>query len=662
MSLLYGNIDPNCIFPISMSYGAPMENAFHIADPSMAVAAVNETTLLCGGQGSISLYHIHSDGTAEKISALKVFGNARQISVCDGFAYISARESGVLICDLTDLNAPKLACRIDSLELATGISAADGLLAVTNRHMGCELYDVRDPYQPRRLGDFHCGEAQSVYLYKNLAVVSHWVGHEAGIFDISDPARIQKLSTLSVDGFADGVCIIERSGKTLCLIGAGHHSARLQNRHKFNKFTYATAEMIAEGYGCGHGVEIFDITDPQEPAHLSALKTPPHFGGPDTWLTYSDGETCIFTDSMNGIFTINLEEMKFTGHYKLAPLPLQKLSPPSIQVQVAAITDAASVSGYLCAACGEEGVHILKPNQPISAFSAPTASVHFETECIRGTAFYTSAGQIHHFVECDGKIYCASGDLGIEVLDSKGDLLYRKETSGICHDLCLHQGKLYTAEGDCGIGCYHIGEELTECARLTDAGCVRQITEAGEDLLAQVGCKTILCLTSALQIKAEAKAAPLYHRHLSRTLAGRYAIAMPLAKGPTLLDAENNLQKVAVLGINACPFEDGVCGYNDKLILLFRGKYLCLDDPKDISEQTEGIAVDGALLSGIPHAFGDTLVILNRYAGTVELLNIADPHHPKFIKRIQTDGAPESCGMIGGELYVCLGFKGIIKL
>ncbi|MBR2013684.1 MAG: hypothetical protein IJ995_05670 [Clostridia bacterium] len=662
MSLLYGNIDPNNIFPIPMPYGEPMENVFHIEESSTAVAAVDETTLLCGGQGSLTLYHIHSDGTAEKRSALKIFGNARQISVCDGFAYISARESGVLICDLTDLNAPKLAYQIDTLELATGIAAADGVLAITNRHMGCELYDVRDPYQPRRLGDFHCGEAQSVYLYKNFAVISHWIGREAAVFDISDPADAKKLSTLSVDGFADGVCVIEHKEKTLCLVGTGHHATRLQNRHKYNKFTYATAEMIAEGYGCGHGVEIFDITDPRNPNHISTLKTPPHFGGPDTWLTYSDGETCVFTDSMNGIFTIDLSDLQFTGHYRLAPTAQQKMSPPSIQVQTAAVTDAASVGGYLCAACGGEGVHILKPNQPIGAFSSPTASVNFEPEHAEGSAFYRSAGQIHNFAEYDGKVYCASGERGIEVLDTKGTFLYRKETQGICHDLCLHQGKLYTAEGDCGVACYALTQPLTECARATVSGCVRQIIEAVEDLPVQVGCRAILYLNSALQIKSEAKAAPLYHRHLSRTLAGRYAIAMPLSKGPALLDAENELEKVAVFGINACPFEDGACGCGDKLIFLFRGKYLCLDDPKDLSKQTEGIAVDGALLSGIPHVLGETLVILNRYAGTVELLDISDVHHPKFIKRIQTDGHPEACGLIGGELYVCLGHKGIIKL
>lgn len=669
MSILNGNISSDVVFPISMPFGAEMKETTCIPELSVTVAALNEHILICGGRGVISLYSIDQNGKSEKISDLKIFGNARQIGVYEDFAYVSTRESGVCVCDLKDPKNPILAHQIDSLELATGIAVTSGVLAITNRHMGCELYDVCDPYHPKRLGDFLCGEAQSVFLYESIAVVSHWIGREAAIFDISDPTAVKKLSSFSVDGFADGVYIINHNGRLICFVGTGHHAARLKNRRKYKSFSFVTAEMIAEGYGGGHGVEIFDITNPSLPEWLSTIKTPPLFGGLDTWLVYSDGETCVFTDSMNGVFTFSFDDVtapKFTGYYKLKPLAQQRFTPPSIQLRSASITGAASVNGFLCAASNDDGVHILKPNKPLGPFVTHKASVDVDVPISLSDNFYCSSGQIHNFVEYNGRIYCASGELGIEVIDTAGKLLYRKDTNGICHDVCLHEGRLYAAEGDKGVSCYDIAETLIEHSRITDIGCARQIVEAGADLVVQIDATTISKLTTArgnIAIEEGKTIAPmLYHRHIARTRAGEYTVAMPLSQGPLVLKTENGVEKVDSLGIESCPFADGACGYKNKLIVLFRGRYLCLDDPKDISKHFNGITVKGALLSGIPYALGDALVVLNRYTGIIELFDISDPHNPAFIKRINTGGHPEACGLIGDEIYISMGFGGILKL
>ena len=153
MSILNGNISSDVVFPISMPFGAEMKETTCIPELSVTVAALNEHILICGGRGVISLYSIDQNGKSEKISDLKIFGNARQIGVYEDFAYVSTRESGVCVCDLKDPKNPILAHQIDSLELATGIAVTSGVLAITNRHMGCELYDVCDPYHPKRLGE-----------------------------------------------------------------------------------------------------------------------------------------------------------------------------------------------------------------------------------------------------------------------------------------------------------------------------------------------------------------------------------------------------------------------------------------------------------------------------------------------------------------------------
>lgn len=669
MSILNGNVNDDAIFTIDMPFGKQMEEITLIPVSSATVATLGENSLICGGKDVILLYSVDVNGKVNKISELKISGTARQIGVYNDFVYVSARESGVSVCDFSNPQKPILAYQIDSLELATGIAVSNGVLAITNRHMGCELYDVRNPYMPKRLGDFYCGEAQSVCLYKNLAVVSHWIGKEVGIFDISNPAAVKKLSSFSVDGYADGVCIVEHNERLICIAGTGHHSSRLENRKKYSKFTFVTAEMIAEGYGSGHGVEIFDITNPLEPEWLSTLKTPPHFGGPDTWLVYSDGKNCVFTDSMNGIFLISLEDVRvpeFTGYYRLKPLENQRLSPPSIQVQSASVTGAASVGGFLCAASGDDGVYILKPNQPINPFVKFDATINFNSPKIINSEFYCSLGQIHNFVEHNGRIYLASGRCGIEVIDISGNLIYEKETVGICHDICLHQGRLYTAEGDMGVASYDITETLTECSRVTNIGCARQVVTANADLIVQLDCvKIVKLITNDGKLEladGEVIDFMLYHRHLARTMAGKYTVAMPTRLGPIVLETDNKIDVVESLGRSSCAFDDGACGFNDKLILIYGGKYLCLDNPLDISKPFKGNSVKGALLSGTPYVLGDRLILLNRCTGIIELFDISDVYNPKFIKRINTGGHPEACGLINGEIFVALGFDGILKI
>lgn len=671
MSILNGTCSEMVLQPHSMAYGASMAEVACIPEFTMDAVAFREDILLCGGKDRISLHRIHKDGTTSEISKLTGLRATRQIGIDKDFAYVSSRENGVYICDLRDMEQPQLAYHLDTLEMATGIAVSNGLLAVTNRHMGCELYDVRDPYHPKQLGTFICGEAQSVWLYQNYALISDWINKQILIYDISDPRHARQISYFNVDGFADGVCVLQKEGRLLCLAATGHHSARLKNRRKYQEYTYVTSEMLVEGYGGGHGVEIFDITNPKMPEWIATLKTPPHFGGYDTWRVFTDGNTCVFTDSMNGIFTISMDhllEPVFTGHYRLQLSKNQKLTPPSIQLQTNCISGAAVATGFLCAASPDDGIHILRPNYPIGMLVVPSAQVDLDVLPEEKAVFYCSNGQIHNFVPFDGRIYCASGNQGIEVLDENGKILYTHATKGICHDLLLHRGKLYSSEENEGIAVYEIGEGLTECDRLLTQYCIRQIVSTDFGFVAQCDSTNLVGISLDESGHMEVidkgfKKGVLYHRHLSRTLAGNYVVTLPLRSGATLvaLDREG-LHIGESFGHYTCPFSGGACGYGEKLILIHNNRYACLDNPTDIANSVPMVTVDGAQLSGIPHLLGNRLVLLNRYTRIVEVLDVSAPHNPRFLSRVETKSYPEACALINGEIYVACGFGGIIKL
>lgn len=668
MSILNGNVSGDIIRPEEPPFGKTMSPITVINEPSVTVAALGNDILICGGE-RISLYRITDDGDIF-LSSLDIKGKARQIAVQNGFAYITARENGVYVCDMTNPENPSLIYNIDTVELATGIAVAGNILAVTNRHMGCELFDIQNPSKPERFAHFMCGEAQSVCLYGKYAIIGDWMNKRARIFDISDAESIKELSQMYVDGFADGVCTFAKDGRTYCVIATGHHSARLKNRRKYEKYTYVNAEMLEEGYGCGHGIEIYDITNPESPEWVSVLKTPPLFGGLDTWLVFTDGENIVFTDSMNGVFVISVNEItkpEIISSYKLPPLEKQRITPPSVQLQTGAITAAAVINGLLCTASEQNGIHILKPDIDLKTFVKQNSSI--KTKQVQNTPnnlFYRSKGQIHAFVQYKDRIYCACGNEGIEVLDNSGKYIYSKKTKGICRDIILYGDVLICAESDGGIGVYKTDDVLSELSRCkADKSTARQIVKNGNGIAAVCGLSEILFLKETqngnFTICAKHRIPGiLYHRHLSGHPESECIAANPLSLGPVLLSEKDGIVNTAtVFGTEFCPFSEGGCILGNKLITVHRGKYFVNDI---LLSETKEITVTDAVLDGQPFVIDNTLVLLNRYNGIVETFSIENPEYPVKSKYIRLDCHPEFCGVINGNIYIACGFGGIIRL
>ncbi len=672
MSVLNGNISKDVIFPEEMSFGNLLTPFFTIDEKACCVAALSDQLLVCGSMRKISVYRIDKDG-ASLVSTLDITGISRQIAVKDGFVFVSARDCGVYVCDMTNPYEPKLVCNIDTVELATGIAVSDNILAVTNRHMGCELYNVSNPYRPQRMGAFMCGEAQSVCFYGHYAVIGDWINKRARIFDIKDSSNIREVSRFDVDGYADGVCTFNIKGRTVCAVGCGHHSAKLKNKRKYNSYTYVTPKMLEDGYGCGHGVEFFDVTNADSPEWLSTLKTPPHFvAHPDTWLVFTDGERVIFTDSMNGVFVISLEDIfnpVFTDCFRLSPVAEQKLSPPSIQIRTASITGAASVGGFLCTASEQEGVHILKLKSPLKPFLTQSLDVKCEkTTAVNNNTFFASKGQIHSFIQYKDRVYCASGNLGIEVLDLNGKHLYSHKTQSVCHDIMLFDECLITAEGSGGVAVYRVSDDrLCEKSRLIpdDNVNVRQIVSLENKIaaLSGQGCVLFAVLSKDYELALEeSRKVPglLYYHHLSTAFCDT-VIANTLALGAVVVPSKDSKIKAgSIFRTISCPFDNGACGYKDVIISVFEGKYYVCKNPCD--ENILEVKTENIRLSGQPFVVDGRLVLLNRYDCFAEVINIDNVTSPVVQHLEKLSGHPEFCGIIDGKLYAACGYDGIVKI
>lgn len=678
MSILNGDISFEAMKQEDQPYGQQLSISGTIPlDGAMDVAILHDEFLVVAGRGILEIFHVEDE--PKPVATLTGIGESRQISIDGNWAYVSARADGVFVCDLSNPMDPKIVEHIDSLELATGVCAADGLLAITNRHMGVELYDVRDPHRPVFLSHFLCGEAQSVWLHDNMALVGDWMNKQVLLYDIGESGNPKYASRFGVDGFADGVCAFETKGRTLCLAATGHHSGSLKNRNKYRKYTYVTPKMLQDGYGCGHGVEIYDISDPLHPEYLSSLKTPPHFGGIDTWRVFSDGERCYFTDSINGLFAIDLTDPLnpcFLWHVRLPVIHTQKLMPPAIQPLAEQISGVAVVKGHVFVTSPQSGLHWLRmpEKQVVKEWKRPRACVDFCGDHGMEGAFFSGSARVHSFAEYQGCLYVACGREGIAVVElSGGKLVYRKQTRGICQDVSIYKGMLISAEGQKGVASYRIKEgELIELSRLEwGIGLSAREIVAGDGLCIQLGCKAVVKVAvdsdgKLVSVGDVQKPGLLYYRHIARTKWGDYFCTLPISTGPGLVEETEAglLLTKFQLGRTACPFEEGACGYEEMLICILHGRYICLGDPKDLPNLAEdaGRLVQGAQLKGIPFVCGNRLVLLNRCTGMVEVLDISNPHDPSLIQQVKTGKHPEFAAKIGNDIYLACGYDGVWRL
>ena len=681
MSILNGNVSREVIRPEPAPFGESLA-AVRILSATgvMDVCALDEDHLLAAEDGALSIWTVTDEG--EKLTArYSGIGSSRQLSYSKGFAYVTARACGIYVIDLRVSCKPVLAAHLDSLELATGVCSADGLLAVTNRHMGTELWDVRDPYHPVFMSDFRCGEAQSVWLFGKTALIGDWMNKRVQVFDISDPFHPTCVARYNVDGFADGVCAVPYADGMLGLCATGHHAARMKNRLKYVGHEFVVPEMFSDGYGCGHGIELFDITTPRDPEYLATLKTPPHFGGIDSWRVFGDGKTAYLTDSIGGLFAVDIRvpsAPSFLWHYRVrTDGRVSWERSPMIQSPAEPVMGVAVLHGRVYAALPRSGIHVLESSTASRPFVIPSASIdHLLVsghECTQ--SYVCTQGQIHTFTFKGNFLYTAAGEQGIEVFDpDTGKLLHHFATRDICHDLLILNGFLLTAEGDSGVSCYSLeGDSIRELSRLSfpSGDCVRELVPVGSYIAAELGSSRVALLSLSPDgelspVGSPASGGLLYFRHLSRTTAFGCLVANPLNDGPRLLrPSSSGLETIVKVPHSDCPIEEGACGDGTEgLFVIHARKYAFIRSPDDLARitDTDFSSVSGAALRGEPFFVNGRLILLERATGMIEVLDVSDRDRPVFLWSKQIDAAPEYVVEEGGELLVACGRKGILKL
>lgn len=107
-------------------------------------------------------------------------GEALKLVVNDGYAYVAARQGGLKIVDVRDVNNPVLVGSYDTAGHATFVDYSNGYAALSSGGGGAYLFDVSDPTSPKlkeRITE--CGYVNSVKMEDDILIVG---SRDEGIF------------------------------------------------------------------------------------------------------------------------------------------------------------------------------------------------------------------------------------------------------------------------------------------------------------------------------------------------------------------------------------------------------------------------------------------------------------------------------------------------
>ena len=675
MSILNGNVNNESIYAETPPFGKRLEETMLFPLEKCHDIKLDENAgyAFAVHDGGLSVYDISNPGIPVLVSMLEGIREPREIKISNGIAFIAARANGLYIVDVSNPLNPYIASRYDTIELATGVDAADGLCFVANRHLGVEIIDVSQPSNPQYISSLLCGEAQSVFACNGYLYIGDWMNKQVYIVNIDHPKTPEIASVLQIDGYSDGIFVLDH----ICYVASGHHSARLKNRRKYDEYPYLTLGMIEEGYGCGHGLEIFDVSDPEHPEWLSNVKFPPLYSLPDIWKVTVSEKIAYVSDSNNGLFVVNVQDLHnpyIEAYFMDRRSPVENRIIQEVQVRNAPVLNCACADGFIYLAAYESGFYVVEYEKSKKIRRNSAISSVAEQHKYKAKKLFSCKGQVHNTVEYCGYYLAAAGDCGLLAVDIDGNVKYNTAENKTALDVRCGYGFVFAAEGSDGTAVYSFDKVngFVLCSRMIPENVsapVREIAILGNGIIAQqIGMNGIDFAKVSddgklTHIKHFDDWGMLYYRNICQPLfKGRYFGNSSLQCGVSWYDvSSNDVQKTNyTLGRQSCPIESGFAVTHDYAVIIYHQKYALMREINNSDEsELDFKAIKGARLKGIPFICGNKLVLLNRCLSYAEIIDISDPANPVFEDRLSIDGHPSSAELINGEICISCGHGGI---
>ncbi len=656
--------------------------------PSMMDAISDGSYMYSVGSNALMVYDISADPSNPiQIAQVDGLGNVRALTFVgneENALAISARENGVWFVDISNPASPSILSHYDTFELATGIYGYGDYVAICSRYWGVELVDVTDISNPR-----FCSSVSNRKEYYDCCIEGHylyvsaWAQKCVEVYDISDVCEPEFITTIALDGNGGGITV--QNG--ILYVATGYNGQG------------DTTDTFAPAYGTGNGMEIYDVSNPENNEWLSTSKIDGRYwiSGYDHWKVCVSGEIAYFSSVSNGVYIFDISNPS-------APIRMEHISIeiPSGSPNYTAlsnvyilpeggngagreiITSVLPVEGFLYIMGNRDGTYVYADSEAKleqmdiedleggereseRIWTENYEVIQFESD----TAVYATASAE------DGKIYVASGRSGIYVLDEKFNKQYEYKTEGEVKDLILNGDYLYSAEGEAGFAVYSItASGLIEIGRCTaDFQNVTfstiSLSGDGKHIIAQAGFSRICIIDvsnpSVPVIVDIDSIGSMYSRNLCAgnvvtssqgeltAVFGRGTINWYDSRGSLYNSTANSLTGES----------DGAAALGNLVLALKDQGYVYYDPTKveeDALDTLSVIKIEDVILRGKPVIKDDLMVVSYGYGHTIFLVDISDLDNPSLIESIEVIGNPDVAEITEDYILIPLRNEGLLML
>ena len=277
-------------------------------------------------------------------------------------------------------------------------------------------------------------------------------------------------------------------------------------------------------------------------------------------------------------------------------------------------------------------------------------------------------GQVHGLAAYRDGLLVAAGNAGLLALDRSLRVTATLPVTAL--DVAVSEELVFVAEGQAGVGCYRFDGKAFKAlskTRLEDgARTVRQVSVLRRDLLAlQLGARMIAFLrieeNGALTLlDSYPVAGMIYYRNLTaRPLSDCFAYSS-LREGVSWVRLDSLKPDPSLsLGLESCPFEDGVSVGDAGAVIISKNRYAYLCSPEE-TPSPDYLESEHAF-RGTPVLLGNRLLLLRRTYGEAHLYDVSDPKTPVYLGTASIP-APVSAIRVGNTLLVASGHGGLWRI
>ena len=624
-------------------------------------------------------------------------GGTRQIALCASGTdvMVTSRGFGAWVINVSDPDKPVIRAHYDSVEMATGISIEGNYAYISCRQYGVDVVDLSNLDEPKHVCILRTGEVQSCKVVDNILYAGLWGECRVDMYDVADPANSVKLGSATLSGKGDGTAIYKKDGKTYLFAATGHHTPSL-----------GTSTPLSDlRYGQGNGLDIYDVTDPANPVWLSTSKTDGRFYGPsyDYWsVALSEDENgklfAYLSSTFNGAYVYEVSSMtapqrrahviieipKTSANYKTWTDASRTVVYPFDRSQLnwGAVGDVAVEDGVLYLAGITTDLVMLQNSE---LFHTPVEQTNntvinpsgdfyaFDGAGLEGYTAYSDDVQIHAVALHGNYVYAAASEKGILIFNQQLQLQASVATAGCCYDVYIRDGVLYAAEGLNGLVAYDIdGTSLTQKWRY-DAGseAVKQVRLSATGKFAALhlaGSRfRILRLTDMTVVINVKPGSQMYHHNvLNEVVGGRYICFWANSGDERWYDfGEGDSYDTPVQIHNFKPrtnMQGGIEAVGDLALATASNGYI-LYDPATVTDISSGLTVykPGQNITGKPSEDRGTLITTNRFTGAIYIMDASTLTSPKLLKSFTVPGHPATAVYAEDAIYIPMGYQGLVK-